>query len=78
MIPVPAGVRVWLATGHTDMRRGFPGLISIRPAMLPDVVKPDLDIRRLPTKPEGGMKPLSVPARLKRTGLETKLLMQGT
>ena len=26
MIPVPAGVRVWLATGHTDMRRGFAGL----------------------------------------------------
>lgn len=26
MIPVPAGVRVWLATGYTDMRRGFPGL----------------------------------------------------
>lgn len=26
MIPVPAGVRVWLATEHTDMRRGFPGL----------------------------------------------------
>lgn len=26
MIPVPAGVRVWLAAGHTDMRRGFPGL----------------------------------------------------
>ena len=26
MIPVPAGVRVWLAVGHTDMRRGFPGL----------------------------------------------------
>lgn len=25
MVPVPAGVRVWLATGHTDMRRGFPG-----------------------------------------------------
>src|SRR5262249_31589360 len=22
----PAGVRVWLATGHTDMRRGFDGL----------------------------------------------------
>jgi hypothetical protein len=20
MLPVPAGVRVWLATGHTDMR----------------------------------------------------------
>jgi transposase len=32
MIPVPANPslrgppRVWLATGHTDMRRGFPGL----------------------------------------------------
>jgi transposase len=26
MIPVSAGVRVWLATGHTDMRRGFPSL----------------------------------------------------
>ena len=26
MIPVPAGVRVWLAVGHTDMRRGMNGL----------------------------------------------------
>ena len=26
MIPVPSGVRVWLATGHTDMRKGFPSL----------------------------------------------------
>jgi transposase len=26
MIPLPSGVRVWLATGHTDMRKGFPGL----------------------------------------------------
>jgi transposase len=26
MIPVPAGVQVWLATGHTDMRKGFDGL----------------------------------------------------
>lgn len=24
--PVPSGVRVWLATGHTDMRKGFPSL----------------------------------------------------
>ena len=23
MIPVPSGVRVWLAAGHTDMRRGM-------------------------------------------------------
>jgi transposase len=26
MIPVPSGVRVWLATGPTDMRRGMNGL----------------------------------------------------
>ncbi len=26
MIPVAAGTRVWLATGHTDMRKGFDGL----------------------------------------------------
>jgi transposase len=26
MIPVPSGVRVWLATGHMDMRKCFDGL----------------------------------------------------
>ena len=26
MIPVPAGVRVWLASGVTDMRKGMNGL----------------------------------------------------
>ena len=26
MIPVPSGVRVWIATGHTDMRRGMRSL----------------------------------------------------
>lgn len=26
MIPIPSGVRVWLATGHTYMRCGFAGL----------------------------------------------------
>lgn len=26
MIPIPPGARVWLATGHTDMRNGFDGL----------------------------------------------------
>ena len=26
MISVPSGVQVWLATGHTDMRKGFDGL----------------------------------------------------
>lgn len=26
MIPISSDVKIWLATGHTDMRRGFPGL----------------------------------------------------
>jgi transposase len=26
MIPMPSGVRVWIAAGHTDMRRGMQGL----------------------------------------------------
>ena len=26
MIPMPSNVRVWLATGHTDMRKGFASL----------------------------------------------------
>jgi transposase len=26
MIPLPSGVQVWLASGHTDMRKGFDGL----------------------------------------------------
>jgi transposase len=25
MIAIPSGVRVWLAAGHTDMRKGFDG-----------------------------------------------------
>src|ERR1700735_3213901 len=29
MIAIPGNVRVWLATGHTDMRRGFPSLARL-------------------------------------------------
>jgi transposase len=29
MIPVPAVTRVWLASGHTDMRKGFDGLAML-------------------------------------------------
>ena len=29
MIPIPQGVRVWLAAGHTDMRKGFDGLALV-------------------------------------------------
>jgi site-specific DNA recombinase len=52
--------------------------ITVRPAVLPDIVKPELDIRRLANNPSGPTQVLSVPARVKRTGLETKLLVQGT
>ncbi|MBU6320913.1 MAG: IS66 family insertion sequence element accessory protein TnpB [Alphaproteobacteria bacterium] len=26
MIPIPGGVRIWIATGHADMRKGMSGL----------------------------------------------------
>lgn len=29
MIPLPAGTRVWLAAGVTDMRKGFAGLATL-------------------------------------------------
>lgn len=29
MIAIPGNVWVWLATGHTDMRRGFPSLARL-------------------------------------------------
>jgi transposase len=29
MITIPGNVRVWLATGHTDLRRGFPSLARL-------------------------------------------------
>ena len=49
MIPVPAGVRVWLATGHTDMRRGFPGL-----ALLVQETLNRSDDAKLRLDPHGG------------------------
>ena len=49
MIPVPAGVRVWLATGHTDMRRGFPGL-----ALLVQETLKHSDDAKLRLDPHGG------------------------
>ena len=30
MIALPAGVKVWLAAGATDMRNGFDGLAALR------------------------------------------------
>jgi transposase len=34
MIPVPLGVKVWLATGHTDMRKGFASLALVAQEVL--------------------------------------------
>jgi transposase len=34
MIPLPSDARVWLATGHTDMRKGFDGLALLVQEML--------------------------------------------
>ncbi len=34
MIGLPAGTRVWLAVGMTDMRKGFDGLVSIAQSAL--------------------------------------------
>jgi len=34
MIPVPTSARVWLAAGHTDMRKGFNGLAVLAQEIL--------------------------------------------
>lgn len=34
MMMVPAGVKVHLALGHTDMRKGIDGSITLTPAQL--------------------------------------------
>ena len=47
MIPVPSGVRVWLAVGHTDMRRGMNGLaLQVQQALGRDPYAGDLYVFR--------------------------------
>jgi len=47
MIPVPAGVRVWLAVGRTDMRRGMNGLaLQVQEALKRDPHAGDLYVFR--------------------------------
>ncbi len=47
MIPVPTGVRVWLAVGHTDMRRGMNGLaLQVQQALGRDPYAGDLYVIR--------------------------------
>ena len=51
--------------------------IAVRSAVLPNIVKPDLDIRRLSALADTPTQVLSVPARVKRTGMEIRLLIEG-
>jgi len=55
MIPVPSGVRFWVATGATDMRRGMNGLaLQVQQALQRDPHAGDLYIfSRLLKKPAG-------------------------
>lgn len=47
MIPVPSGVRVWLATGATDMRRGMHSLtLQVQEALGRDPYAGDLYVFR--------------------------------
>ena len=47
MIPIPSGVRVWIATGHTDMRRGMNSLaLLVQEAFQRDPHRGDLYVFR--------------------------------
>jgi transposase len=47
MIPIPRGVRVWIATGHTDMHRGMQGLaLTVQESLKRDPHAGDLYIFR--------------------------------
>ncbi|MGN8119314.1 IS66 family insertion sequence element accessory protein TnpB [Labrys sp. 22185] len=47
MIPIPSNVRVWIATGYTDMRRGMQGLaLTVQESLKRDPHAGDLYIFR--------------------------------
>ena len=47
MIPIPPGVKVWIATGHTDMRRGMNSLsLQVQEALKRDPHGGDLFVFR--------------------------------
>ena len=47
MISIPSGVRVWIATGHTNMRRGMNGLaLQVQQALKRDPHAGDLFVFR--------------------------------
>jgi hypothetical protein len=60
MIPLPSGVRVWLAVGRTDMRRGMNGLaLQVQEALhrdphAGDLLTLSLSLLRLRERAEDG------------------------
>ena len=47
MIPIPSGVRVWIASGHTDMRRGMRSLaLTVQESLKRDPHAGDLYVFR--------------------------------
>ncbi|HVZ03581.1 recombinase family protein [Hyphomicrobium sp.] len=50
--------------------------IAICPAMITHITKPDPDLQRLPARPTGSIEVLTIPARVRRTGMETRLLIE--
>ena len=51
-------------------------VIAVYPAMITHITEPDLDLRRLPARPTGSIDVLTIPARVRRTGMETRLLIE--
>jgi transposase len=51
MIPIPSGVRVWIATGHTDMHRGMRSLaLTVQESLKRDPHAGDLYIFGIPQR----------------------------
>jgi transposase len=47
MIPITAGARIWIATGHTDMRKGMQGLaLLVQEGLGPDPFAGDVFVFR--------------------------------
>ncbi|MFA7307953.1 MAG: helix-turn-helix transcriptional regulator [Hyphomicrobium sp.] len=44
--------------------------------MIAHITKPDPDLQRLPARPTGSIEVLTIPARVRRTGMETRLLIE--
>ena len=57
MIPVPSGVRVWLATGVTDMRRGMNTLALQVPGDLRWVLSSAVPSKRTPARVSACLRP---------------------